>query len=314
MTFTQVFLKAANLRTLYMGCASVLAGTAAAAVRGNLEVLPGVLCLVFGIFAQLTSNISHFYFRERFEYHEHLSDFFESAKERRTYMPMLVEAMRASAIMAGMAGLVILSISGWWTIIVALIIILMFVIFNIGHHPLSRTSLSIIGTFLMFGPICVIGTSLVQSARSTEHLLNWYDIAPAVYMSIFIGFMAVNEQLLYDYRAFIDDRRHNRGTMTVRHGREKTRTLFFINGVLFFAVGIGSIFVEDYDYAHYYVILPTLSFIVNCYVAYKMKNKDKVELLRLQRICNITIVLFALLSLILLIILGSPNEGVYTIF
>ena len=51
VTAFQILIKAAGLRTLWLGIASVVAGTAAAAAHGNLQPFPALACLLFAIFA-----------------------------------------------------------------------------------------------------------------------------------------------------------------------------------------------------------------------------------------------------------------------
>lgn len=314
MTANEVLYRASNPHTLYIGLSSVFAGTAAAAVHGNLEVLPAVLCVIFVIFGQLASNLCHRYFDDKYEFGENMSDGLYADGERKTTMRVIHEGMMAATIMAAMAGLSIMTMAGWWTLIVALLLVMVLVICNIGPRPISRTPAYLIATFFIFGPIGVIGTSLVQSQHSTDNMLNWFDIAPAVWMSVVIGLMAVNEHLLFNYRSYLDDRRNKRCTFTVRFGRKANRRMFFINGIVFWVVGIGSSAFEQYDDWMIYTILPTISFAVNCYISYKMKNKDEKELLRLQRFCHLNIFFFSVLALILLIILGLPKEGGHQLF
>lgn len=57
----KTLLKCADLQTLPVGIASVLAGAAAAAVNGNFEWLTVSVCLLFIVCFQITANIVHRY-------------------------------------------------------------------------------------------------------------------------------------------------------------------------------------------------------------------------------------------------------------
>ena len=70
VTAFQILIKAAGLRTLWLGIASVVAGTAAAVAHGNLQPFPALACLLFAIFAQCASNVMHRYYDAKNGYGE----------------------------------------------------------------------------------------------------------------------------------------------------------------------------------------------------------------------------------------------------
>ena len=54
-----------NLVSVLMSAGTVLAGTAGAVVRGNMEILAASICLLFAVFTQLGANYRHAYELEK---------------------------------------------------------------------------------------------------------------------------------------------------------------------------------------------------------------------------------------------------------
>lgn len=198
MTAIDIMKTAAAPTTLWIGVSSVIAGSAAAVAHGNFVLLPALACLIFCIFAQLFSNLTHRYFDDKHGYGENAADGIHYCDDLdRPVSYVLSEAMKVTGIIAAMAGLAILAFAGWWAMVIALVLIVLVVLTNLGPKPLSRTALYPVVTFILFGPIAVIGTCLIQSEASAKNMLSWWDLEPAVIMSIIIGLMAMNGHLIY---------------------------------------------------------------------------------------------------------------------
>lgn len=314
MTIGQILYKASNPPTLVLGISTALAGTGAAAVHGNLEVIPAIFCLLFAFFAEVAANLCHRYYDARYGFGENDTDKLYQTDSHKEVSLIIQGGMIAATILAAMSGLALMTMAGWWTLVVAILLLMVVVICNIGPRPVNRTPAYLIATFVTFGPLGVVATTMMQSQHYAKTLLNWFDLGPAVYMGLCIGFLAVNVHLMHNYRSVADDRRNGKSTFTALFGRRASRILYFINGLLFVVIAVGSSILEDYPDWKIYSALPILSFTVNCYVAWRMTKKREVEINRLLRVTDLNLLLFSLLALVELIILGLPDDSTTTFF
>lgn len=237
MNVMQIVAKASNPLTLMMGASSVVFGTAAAVIHGNEETLPTFLCLLFAIFAQIVGNITHRYADYRGNYGENVAD---GIREGLTPFPLqmvFTEGITAFSIVATMIGIAILVMAGWWTLAIYAMVAGVILVINFCRTAWPRSSTYLIMTFLVFGPIGVLGTSLVQSANSPiPSLFNEWDIMPGVLLSVVSGLYAVNIHLTYwafNYRG-ADPSKIN--VFIVRFGAARTRNLVIANGIVIAAV------------------------------------------------------------------------------
>lgn len=306
MTAFQILVKAAGLQTLWLGIASVVAGTAAAAAHGNLEPYPAFVCLVFAIFAQCTSNVMHRYFDAKNGYGENEEDDITVAEDiNRPLTYILKEGIQIFLILAATAGLALLSMTGWWTLIVAALLVLIVAICNIGPHPFSRSVFYPVATFLIFGPIAVVGTELVQSQHTSVHILTWWDLGPALTMGSIMGLMAVNCHVIFG----VFHRRKNaissRTTFFGRYGIQGATILLIATTLVYTVVGI-LIPVEMGIDSHYlFLLLSLLSMALSFLTIYYARKPG--YCVTAWRLSLFNIVGFAILSLIIFFIVGYPE-------
>lgn len=239
MTALEIVVKAAGLRTLWLGVASVTAGTAAAAAHGNVEIIPAILCLLFMLFGQATSNVIHRYFDEKYQLGENVDDGIHAAEDvDRPVSYILREGVKIFGIVAAMVGLALLGLLGLWTVIIAILIALVAFLNNAGRSGFSRSPFYPLSTFVVFGPLAVIGTELAQSQRISEDMLNWWDIGPAVVFSLVIGLMAMNSHILYGAFHRRTNRRSMRTTFYGRYGRKGAMTVLTVSSFLYASIAI----------------------------------------------------------------------------
>lgn len=316
MTAFQLLIKATQPRSLFLGFCTAVAGWGAAALHGNFELLPAILCLLFALFAQAGANIFH-------RYRDCLNDSAENVDaglyeydSRESSMRVLKEGWDASIMIVAILGLAIMNMAGWWPIVVGAILVLFLVISNYGMRPFSRAPLYPLMTFLAFGPVGVIGTSLVQSQHSAIgfSFLNWFDIRPAVIMGIIFGCMSVNVHILYLFRALPNDLRHKRESFVIHYGRRASRIVFFLLGVCFLAVALRASVTDPSPYNWVFMIFPVMSFTVNCYCAWKMKTTDTLTLRNLQWLYITFMVINVIGEFILMSVFGLDNEFPHQFF
>lgn len=298
--------------SLMMGVGAVFAGMASAALHGNFEYLQATLCLLFVIFLQLSGNYYYLYYDES----QGCGNFIgtDTNDKPALYIRMLREFSCGVFMMAIMAGLVMAAMGGWWVFIVGLVIIGISWLTCGGSLPLLRTPFAVIPTFILFGPLCVITTSLIQSSYETKEMFNWFDMAPAIYMSVVIGLMAVNAYLLYCYSTIVTDLRNSKYTFANQFGRTATRVLFFCNGLAYTAVSIFMCINLHLDLKGIDMLPSTLCFIIDLYIWWKMRTLPRHKLVKLIPLGTLNILIMGVLSFIIFIITGTPDDSKFTFF
>ncbi len=307
MTAFQIVFKAASLNTLWLGVASVLAGTAAAAAHGNVEFAPAMMCLLFAVFAQATSNVIHRYYDEKHHSGDNEADHMVCDDVDRPMTFILGEGIKIFGVLAAMAGLAILAMAGWWTLIIALILGIVALINNVGRSPFSRTPFYPIATFLVFGPIGVLGTELVQSQRNTAHLICWWDLGPAVMMSLIIGLMAMNSHIFYGIFHRRTQITRSRTTFYYRYGRKGAMTLLTVSTLLYGALGIWAPYEMTLYPAWVYLPVPIISVIFNLFIIFTQLKPGSWR--RAWRLSLMNIMFVALASLIIFLTIGYEGTG-----
>lgn len=307
MTALQIVIKAAALKTVWLGVATVTAGTAAAAAHGNAEFLPAMVCAIFAVFAQCTYNVYHRYVDELKGFGENREDLMLKADDmNRSIAFILREGIKIFGLLMAMAGMALLSMAGWWTILLGLLIAVIVLGSNIGKHPFSQTPFYPLTTFLVFGPIGVIGTELVQSQRTSDHLICSWELEPALILGVIIGLMTMNAHIRYG--AF--HRRsniHNRlTTFYGRFGQRTSAIVTTVSTIAYTILGVLSPFLMDLGDWYYYLPVPVIAMAVSFRCLY-LTEKGKGSKAWTVALANIMFV--AVASLVIMLIIGYPYRA-----
>lgn len=307
MTLANLFTRR-NRSALMLGIGSVFAGTACAALRGNAEYLPATLCLLFTVFAQLSGNL---YYRSVDVYNS-LGANVDSLIRKGKTQPgdsMLKEGSQGMLFLAAMCGLCIAGMSGAWILVVGVFVFGIAWLQVGGSHPLLRSPYGIIGSFLLFGPVCVICTSLIQSMHEAEEPLNWFDITPSLYMGIVMGLMAVNSTIMHGYATFLTDLRNSKMTFVTKFGRKATRIVFLINSIVYTGVTVFMCLQLHLDIAGVDMLPSALCLIFDIYIWHLMRRMPRYKLESLVAYCNFNALLMGVLSFIIFEINGLPDDS-----
>lgn len=306
MNSIQITTKAANPPTAWLAVASVTGGSAAAASHGNFEVIPAILCLIFAVFGLFAFNITHRYYDNKYHFGENLDDNIGATDEvGNPLWYVLSEGIKVTSIIALTAGVAILALAGWWTLIFAAILAVLALLCNIGRHPFSRNPYYFIVAFLLFGPIGVIGTELVQSQRYSDTLINWWDLEPALFMSVIMGCMAANCHILFSLRHIGQDRKNSRKTFATLFGKKGVIALTIFNTVAYITAGVMAPIKVNTDTWFYYMPIPAISLLISLYVIIRMlKGEYKGTLW--WSIFNM--VFYAVSAFIMLMLIGFPRH------
>ncbi len=234
--------RTATPESLLMGVATVVMGWAAATVHGNGEVLPAVLCLFFAVFMQLYNNWGHRYYDIKYKFGEYIDDRYDLSDNKvLDSYNIMHQISNGALVMAGMVGIGIMMIAGWWTIVIGLLVYACGWLNSHGANPVLRTRANVFMTFLVFGPIGVIGTELVQSATghtgtdflsSFSNNLTWFDLGPAVMLCVPAGLMALSAHLAHGLTKFDSDTDNEKKTFQTFIGRKATAWLYLLSAIL----------------------------------------------------------------------------------
>lgn len=298
----EAVLRSLNLPSLCMGTATVIAGCVAAYLHNNFELLPALACLVFVCMAQMTANITYRYFSLRHNFGEGVSGTGHTWREH--LLPVYRALSTGLVIVTGMIGLALMELSGWWSIGLAIVIVLLAWIDMAPPLALVRTPFGIVITFLLFGPIGVIGTSLAQSQMGTPIPFNQFDLLPPAILSLRIGLMMVCCHLAYCYITYSTDLRNSKHTFTVTFGRKASRAMFLISNLVAYGIFFWMCIALDFRYVAIDMIIPTIYTLILLWVwwymghgAHHRKIIIYTTLISTVGVCLCNLILFRIIQL-----------------
>ena len=220
------WIEAARLRTLPVSIAGVIAAMGVAKWEHRFTLLPAIICLVFAVLAQVTSNFANEYY-----------DFKRGSDKKGRVGPrrgvtegdITPRALRnvtfATLALACAVGCCLIPFGGWWLVPVGIAIAVFALAYSAGPYPLSYHGLGDVAVLVFFGLVPVNFTYYVHAGA-------WSPFALLV--SVAIGLMGVNVLLVNNYRDMEDDKEANKRTTVVIFGRKVAGSAYLISG--YFAV------------------------------------------------------------------------------
>jgi 1,4-dihydroxy-2-naphthoate octaprenyltransferase len=212
------WVQGARVRTLPNSVAPVLVGAGAAAGIDEFSWWQSGLAMVVALALQVGVNYANDY-----------SDGVRGTDAERVGPLRLVgsgvatpAAVKKAAFgcfaVAGVAGLVLVVVSGyWWLIGVGVLSIAGAWYYTGGKRPYGYSGWGELAVFLFFGPVPALGTLYVQSGRIT-----WLSVAGAVATGVFSAAVLATNNL----RDVPTDRSAGKLTLAVRLGEARTRILY----------------------------------------------------------------------------------------
>ncbi|HJU98834.1 MAG TPA: 1,4-dihydroxy-2-naphthoate polyprenyltransferase [Jiangellaceae bacterium] len=210
----------ARPRTLPAAIAPVLVGTGAAAAVSSAVLPRALLALVVAVALQVGVNYANDY-----------SDGVRGTDDDRIGPLRLVgsgtaspAAVRAAAWMcfaiAGLAGLVLVLITGaWWLLGVGALAIAAAWFYTGGSRPYGYRGFGELSVFVFFGLVAVVGTTYVQVERVTP---------ASVVCGIAIGSLACAILVANNLRDMRGDARSGKRTVAIFLGSRRTRILYLL--------------------------------------------------------------------------------------
>jgi 1,4-dihydroxy-2-naphthoate octaprenyltransferase len=214
----RIWLMAARPKTLPVGLAPVLVGTALAGAADIFHPLRFAAALLGALFIQVGANLSNDY-----------SDARRGADTEDRLGPVRVTAgglvpprqvLIATYITFGLAilcGVYLIAVAGWALLLVGAASIVAGVLYTGGPKPYGYEGFGELFVFLFFGIVAVAGSFFVQAEE-----LVWEAFALAVP----VGLLAAAVLVVNNVRDVETDRRAGKRTLAVRLGRSRTRVLF----------------------------------------------------------------------------------------
>jgi 1,4-dihydroxy-2-naphthoate octaprenyltransferase len=220
----------ARVRTLPNSVAPVIVGAGAAGAIGEFNWWAALLALVVSLALQVGVNYANDY-----------SDGIRGTDDTRVGPLRLVASGIASASavrlaafacfgVAGVAGLVLVALTGhWWLISIGVVSVAAAWLYTGGPRPYGYAGWGEVAVFAFFGPVAVLGTLYVQTGE-----LTWPGVAGAVALgSISAGVLVAN-----NLRDLPTDRTAGKITMAVRLGDRGTRVLYVVLVAIPFVVSV----------------------------------------------------------------------------
>lgn len=214
----RIWVMAARPRTLPLGVAPVLVGTALAGYFHIFHPLRFVAALLGSVFIQIGANLSNDY-----------SDAHRGADTEDRLGPVRVTAgglvpprqvLIATYVTFGLAvlcGVYLIAVAGWQLLLIGVASIIAGVLYTGGPRPYGYEGLGEVFVFLFFGVAAVAGSYFAQVRD-----FSWESLV----LSAPIGLIAAAVLVVNNTRDIDTDRRAGKRTLAVRLGRERSRRMY----------------------------------------------------------------------------------------
>jgi 1,4-dihydroxy-2-naphthoate polyprenyltransferase len=230
MATTAQWVAGARVRTLPNSVAPVIVGAGAAAAIGEFNWWASLLALVVSLALQVGVNYANDY-----------SDGVRGTDDKRVGPMRLVASgvapagqVRLAAFacfgVAGVAGLLLVALTGhWWLVTVGIVSVAAAWFYTGGPKPYGYAGWGEVAVFVFFGPVAVLGTLYVQAGEVT-----WLGVAGAVALGCVSASVLVTNNL----RDLPTDAVSGKITMAVRLGDRRTRALYVVLVAVPFLVSV----------------------------------------------------------------------------
>ena len=229
-SLVRIWMMAARPKTLPLGVAPVLVGTALAGYVHAFHPLRFLAALLGAMFIQIGANLSNDY-----------SDAHRGADTEDRLGPVRVTAgglvppkqvLIATYVTFGLAvlcGAYLIAVAGWQLLLIGIASILAGVLYTGGPRPYGYEGLGEVFVFLFFGVAAVAGSYFAQVRD-----FSWESLV----LSTPIGLIASAVLVVNNTRDIDTDRRANKRTLAVRIGREPSRRIFATMVLLAYPIAV----------------------------------------------------------------------------
>lgn len=280
MNQLQFIRQSLRLPTLLAGLSTVMGGTAIAAVRDNIHPLPLVLSVIFVMMAQLASNSMQAFNDLRTHYGNTANEEI-AGRTHRTEDPMTYEILREIGVgcflISMTVGVVLAGYAGEWVLLAGAMVVILGYLNVQGPFPLVQTPFGPLVTFLLFGPIGVIGVFLMQFADASFAMLSWFDIGPAIYLSCAVGLLAAIAQIVGEYPKYRSSILTHRTSYVTEVGRRMSRVTVLLCGIGMWATFFLMLTTFYTQHPIVDMVMPTVGLGVTVYIVRMMGKYPRQE-------------------------------------
>ncbi len=274
---------AARPKTLFVSVAPVILGASFAYFYGSFKWLPALICLVFALLAQITSNLINDYF-----------DFKKGADTEERLGPARMCAsglikpkamLRASMLTMTLALLLGLSLLYWGGVelmFVGAVVAIFAFAYSGGPYPLAYKGWGDVAVLVFYGIVPVYFTYYVQRPIYESNVLLG---------SIAVGLLGMNLLIVNNYRDYFQDKAVGKMTTVVRFGRPTMSNVYLINILL--ALGIGSWIVGTLTSLWWYAVIVFLMYSLKLWRS--LITKESKELNKVLGMTSFNVLIYSLL-------------------
>lgn len=214
----RIWILAARPKTLPVGLAPVLVGTALAIQQDAFRFGPFLAALFGALFIQVGANLANDYSdaRRGADSDDRLGPLRVTAGELVPPRQVLLATYLTFGV-AVLCGIYLIVVAGWIILAIGAASIVAGLLYTGGPRPYGYAGLGELFVFLFFGLVAVTGT----------HYALTEDFDPtALALAVPVGLMAAAVLVVNNVRDIDTDRRAHKNTLAVRFGRERTRLLY----------------------------------------------------------------------------------------
>ncbi len=254
-------------KTLLVSMASVIMAIALAFESHENQWLPAILCLLFAMLAQATSNVANDYA----DYKTGCDNENSLGPDRKLVsgevsIKTITRAIIILATFCFLIGFSLIYWGGWILLPFGLLIMAVAFCYSMGPFPLSYNALGDVAVILFFGIVPITFTYYILTKE-----INWEIITAGIAMGL-----VVDELLIVNnVRDEIEDKQFNKVTTVGLFGSNFMKKIFLFNPLI--ACGLGFYFMRDIcDYKTWAIaIIPLLIYSVSVYIKLeKYKGKQ----------------------------------------
>lgn len=271
--------------SFFVSMATVVLSAAIAFNEGYIQWLPAILCLIFAVMAQITSNLVNDYadFKTGSDNENSMGKDRKLVTGEITPKQMLI-AITISAILCLLVGLPLIFWGGWILLPFGLLIIAAAFCYSLGPLPLSYKALGDVAVILFFGIIPVTFTYFILTKKITPEIVS---------AGLAMGLVVDELLIVNNVRDVEEDKLHNKITTAVLFGKEFMMKVFLFNPLI--ACALGFYFLRDVcDYKVWAIaIIPMIIYSINLYK--KLRKFEGKQLNALLGKASFEAILFAVM-------------------
>lgn len=279
-------------RTLPVSMASVIMAVALAFEKGENNWLPAILCLLFAMLAQATSNVANDYA----DYKTGCDNENSLGPDRKLVsgevsIKTITKAIIILASVCFIIGFSLIYWGGWILLPFGFLIIAAVFFYSMGPFPLSYKALGDVAVLLFYGIIPVTFTYYILTKE-----ISWEIITAGIAMGLIVDELLI----VNNVRDEKEDALHNKITTVGLFGSNFMKKVFLFNPLI--ACGLGFYFMKNIcDYKVWAIaIIPIVIYSINLYI--KLEKYEGKQLNQLLGKASFEAIIFALTIVVVTLI------------